>query len=147
MSTAGHLFLHTFPTQHLFCDSKLLKSTAGHLFLDTLLTRHLFYDRKLVNSTAGPLFLHTLPTRHLFCSRKIWRIHITTTGHRGFGLIAPGCRACRHREIQSVSTSIPVLSSRITSTCLFIFPPFSISLSFSLMFLHCHVNVFFFAFC
>ena len=30
-SSAGHLFLHTFPTQHLFCDGKLLKSTAAHL--------------------------------------------------------------------------------------------------------------------
>ena len=63
-STAGHLFSHTLPTQHLFCDRKLLISTAGHLFLHTLPTRHLLCDRKLLKSTAGHLFLHTLATRH-----------------------------------------------------------------------------------
>ena len=41
-------------------------------------------------------------------------------------------------------SNIPVLSSRITSTCLFICSPFSSSLSFSLLFLHCQVIFSFF---
>ena len=65
----------------IFCDRKLLNSTAGHLFLPTFPTQHLFCDRKLLKSTAGNLFLHTLPTRHFFGSRKILRMRITTAGH------------------------------------------------------------------
>ena len=95
-STAGYLLLHPLPTRHLFCDRKFLKSTAKHLFLHTLPTWHAFCDRKLLKSTARHLFLHTLPTRHLFCNRKISGMRITTVGHRGFGLIAPNCWACRH---------------------------------------------------
>ena len=56
----------------------------------------IFCNRKLLESTARHLFLHTLPTWHLFCSRKILRMPITTARHRGFGLIAPCCWACRH---------------------------------------------------
>ena len=41
-----------------------------------------------------------------------------------------------------ISKSIPVLTCRITSTCHFICSPFSSSISFSLLFLHCHLNVF-----
>ena len=96
-STAGHPFLHTLSTSHLFCDGKFLKSTAGHPFLHNFPTRHLLCDRKLLKSTATHLFLHTLPTRHLFCNRKILCMHIKTAGHRGFGVIAPGCQVCRHR--------------------------------------------------
>ena len=89
MSTAGHLFLHTFPTQHLFCDSKLLKSTAGHLFLDTLLTRHLFYDRKLVNSTAGPLFLHTYLPGTYFAVERFGAYTLQLPGIEVLGLSLP----------------------------------------------------------
>ena len=55
----------------IFCDRKLLNSTSGHLFLHTFPTQHLFCDRKLLKSTAGNLFLHTLPTQHLFCDGKL----------------------------------------------------------------------------
>ena len=44
-------------------------------------------------------------------------------------------------SIWSVS-SLSVLSSRITSTCFFICLLFSFNLSFSLLLLHCHANVF-----
>ena len=120
-STIGHLFLQTFPTQHLFSERKLLQSTAGHLFLDTLPTQYLFYDRKLLKSFAGHLFLYILPTWHLFCNRKLLRplpgiyfyilelpgtyfaverfrsCALQLPGIIGFGLIALGSRACRHR--------------------------------------------------
>ena len=56
MSTAGHLFLHTLPTRHLFCHRKLLKSTAGHLFLHARPTWHLICDRKLVSPLSGIYF-------------------------------------------------------------------------------------------
>ena len=82
---------------------KVAKSTAGHLFLYTLPTRHLFFDRKLLRSTAGHLFLRTLATRHLVCSRKISRMRITTAGRRGFKLIARSCRACKYRVLPSRS--------------------------------------------
>ena len=77
--------------------------------------RHLFCDRKLLESTAGHLFLPNLPSQSIFYSRKIPRIYITTGGYRGFGLIAHGCRACRHRVKNTVSNFIWKVASYLCS--------------------------------
>ena len=82
----------------LILRQKVAKSTAGHLFLHTLPTQHLFVIARLLKSTARHLFLSTLATRHLFCSKKTSHMCIiATAGLKRFcGLIAPGCQACRH---------------------------------------------------
>ena len=81
----------------LILRQKVAKSTAGHLFLHTLPTQHLFVIARLLKSTARHLFLSTLATRHLFCSKKISHVYYCNCRTQRFcGLIAPGCQACRH---------------------------------------------------
>ena len=87
----------------LILQQKVTKSTAGHLFLHTLPTQHLFVIARLLKSTARHLFLSTLATRHLFCSKKISHMCIiATAGLRGF--VGLSLLAARHADTTFIIT-------------------------------------------
>ena len=96
--TTTSRFQHQKTTTSRFQGQKAKTSSSCGILA---LMPALICDRRLLKSTAGHLFLHTLATRHLFCSRKISRMRILTAGYRGFGLIAPGCRTCRHGVVET----------------------------------------------